>query len=96
LPIDITNNTGLLGSLQNESRYLRIGLRMMEALGWGGEGVEAEGVSWYVFWNERVLMELVWRVHLSRSFWLKVMRAPHGSNLPPPPLLDHHPHSSCH
>jgi hypothetical protein len=36
LPIDNKNNTGLLGSLQNESGYLRIGLRMMEALGQGG------------------------------------------------------------
>jgi hypothetical protein len=34
--MDITNNTGLSCSLQNESGYVRIGLRMMEALGRGG------------------------------------------------------------
>jgi hypothetical protein len=53
-PIDITNNTGLSGSLQNESGYLRIGLRMTEALGRGGRGWRLRkflgtffGMSWF-------------------------------------------------
>jgi hypothetical protein len=56
-PIDITNNKGLLGSLQNESRYLRIGLRMMETLGRRGSRWRLRkffgtffGTSWF-WWS---------------------------------------------